>query len=280
MSGPNVDHPAASAEGDGSPVPDDVVTGFRRQGFAVLRGAFDPVVLGAEFDAALDRGFSRPGPLNASAEAAITFRYLPMMTSRTPVSLGLLRRFRPAAERLLGCEVLPVRTKAVEYHGGSSWHRDHELGVSSVGFACYLEPLDGATGALRVAPGSHRPPWGTVPADEHAVATEPGDVIVFDEHLLHASRGGVLRRQWRVDYVARPTDAAQEDVVRHYFAGIFSPDWDAGYDVDAFPTYGDHWRGACHPADDALLDRVGAYAAAQAEEDAARARRAAGGAAR
>jgi hypothetical protein len=169
-----------------------------------------------------------------------------------------------------------VRTKAVEYHGGSDWHRDHDLDVASVGFACYLEPLDAATGALRVVPGSHRSPRAPAPAagpaDDHAVATEPGDVIVFDEHLLHASRGGTLRRQWRVDYVARPADAAQEAVVRRYFADIFSPEWDAGYDVDAFPTYGEHWRRVCDPADDALLDRVGAYAAAGEEEAAARAR--------
>jgi len=148
--------------------------------------------------------------------------------------------------------------------------------VASVGFACYLEPLDGATGALRVAPGSHRPLRAPAPADDpsddHAVGTEPGDVIVFDEHLLHASRGGTLRRQWRVDYVARPADAAEEAVVRRYYADIFSPDWDAGYDVDAFPSYGGHWQGLCDPDDDALLDRVGAYAAAGAEEAAARAR--------
>jgi hypothetical protein len=251
-------------------VTDEDVAAFREDGFVVLRGAFDPAPLAAEFDAALARGFARLGPVNTSAQAAIRFRYLPMMSELTPVSVGLLRRFRPAAERLLGGPVLPVRTKAVEYHGGSDPHRDHELPVASVGFACYLEPLEAATGSLRVVPGSHR---GGAAGEERAVSTRPGDVIAFEEHLVHASRGGTLRRQWRVDYLARPDGPEAEATASRYLADIFSPDWDAGYDVDAFPTYGPHWRAVADPADDALLARLGAYTAAREEEDAARTRR-------
>lgn len=244
---------------------------YRSHGFVVLRGVFDPAPLTDEVSEAFAHGFARRGPANVSAEATIAFRYLPMMSERTPRSLELLDDFVAPAQRLLGSAVLPVRAKAVEYHGASSWHRDSELGVASVGFACYLEPLTGDSGALRIVPGSHRHTQASGP--EVAIDTAPGDVIVLDEHVVHASQGGTVRRQWRVDYVARPASPDEEDIVREYFAAMFSPGWDGGYDLDAYPTYGEHWRSTCAPSVDAALAASGAYAAAAEEEDAARAAR-------
>ncbi|HET8620568.1 MAG TPA: phytanoyl-CoA dioxygenase family protein [Acidimicrobiales bacterium] len=257
-------------------VTDAEVDAFRVDGVVVLRAAVDPAALAREVDGALARGFARPGAVNESDEAAISFRYLPMMSELTPRSVELFRRLAPVAERVLGTPVLPVRAKAVEYHGGSRWHRDSELALPSVGLACYLEPLTAGTGALQVRPGSHLA--GGRDADAAAggplaLDTEPGDVIVLDEHLLHASEGGRVRRQWRCDFVARPAGAGDEAVVRAYYAAMFSPEWDGGYDVDAFPTYGEHWRRVCPPGHDALLERVGAYAAATEEEAASRRRR-------
>jgi hypothetical protein len=245
---------------------------FRTDGYLVLRRAVDGPALAAEVDRALADGFAPSGAINRSDEAAIRFRYLPMMSERTPVSLGLVARFRGTAAALIGRDVLPVRAKAVEYHGGSTQHRDSDLRLASVGFACYLEPLTASTGALRVVPGSH---LGD-PADraEVAVETEPGDVIVFDEHLLHASSGGTVRRQWRVDYLAAPSAPEEEEAVRRYFAAMFVVGWDGGYDLDRYPTYGPGWRRFCDPADDTALERLGAYAASEAEEAAARAGRA------
>jgi hypothetical protein len=252
------------------PMTDAEVDLFRVDGFVVLRAAFDPDRLAREFDDALARGFARSGPVNVSAEASISFRYLPTMSGLTPVGLGLLGGLRPLAAQALGREVLPVRAKAVEYHGASSLHRDSESTLPSVGFLCYLEPLDGDTGALHVVPRSHR--RGDGEASARAVETAPGDVIVLDEHLLHGSERGGVRRQWRSDYVAWPSGDEEHGLARAYFGAIFSPDWDAGYDVDAFPTYGGHWRRVCDPATDRALDGLGAYAAAAAEEDAARRR--------
>lgn len=246
---------------------------FRRDGVVVMRAAFDPAPLVAEVEAAFAVGFAGHQQVTMSDEADIAFRHVPMMGERTPRSLALLHDLAGLADQLVGAETLPVRAKAVEYHGASSWHRDTLLDVASVGFACYLEPVTATTGALRVVPGSHR---SLADADGRsraatAVATAPGDVIAFDEHLLHSSRGGAVRRQWRVDFVARP-HPADTAVVREYLGATFSPDWDAGYDVDALPTYGPHWRRTCRPADDELLEALGAYAAATAEEDAARRR--------
>lgn len=251
----------------------DEVGQFRSQGFVVLRGAFDPAPLAAEVGGAFADGFAERGPVNVSAEATVAFRYLPMMSERTPRSLDLLDAFAVPAERLLGAAVLPVRAKAVEYHGESTWHRDTELDVATVGFVCYLEPLTAAGGALRVVPRSHREPVEAA-GPGVAVETAPGDVIVLDEHLVHASQGGSVRRQWRVDYIARPTTADEQRRVLEYFAAMFEPGWDGGYDLDAYPTYGAHWRSRCAPDVDAALTAAGAYAAAAAEEDTARAARA------
>jgi hypothetical protein len=270
------------------------VTHLRTFGFVVLRHAFDPDPLAEEFDRAMQDGLLASSEV-ISGDLGVKFRYLPMMCERTPVSLSLLEYFAASAAVVLGARTLPVRAKAVRYLGSADWHRDSDQPVQSFGFACYLESLDASTGALRVLPGSHRsqlgdsvaalldghlsPPTGpasgspmpTLPG--YAISTDPGDVIVFDEHLFHASAGGGVRRQWRVDYLEDPVDAEGEIHVRKYLTGLYSPDWDGGYDVDRYPTYGVHWRATGRPWVD-RLGQLGAYDAAQAEEDSARARHA------
>jgi hypothetical protein len=105
-----------------------------------------------------------------------------------------------------------------------------------------------------------------------ALPTVPGDLIVFDERLFHCTVGGARRRrrQWRVDFVA--DDPGADDLLRAYFAGQHSPDWDGGYDLDRYPSYGPAWR-ALDRRWDARLDALGAYEAGRVEEEAARARR-------
>lgn len=250
-------------------------TAFADDGYLVLRGAIDPDPLRAEVATALEAAFAGPSARNVSAEAGIAFRYVPTMVASTPVSLGLLHRFADVAAELLGTPVLPVRAKAVEYHGASGWHRDSELPLASVGFLAYLDALTAATGALRVVPGSHRVDDAPAIDPAHAIAleTEPGDVVVLDEHLLHASSGGAVRLQWRVDFVARPQTVAADELARRYYAEIFDPEHDGGYDLAAYPSYGPDWVVAIDPSVRAELERLGARAAAEAQERAARARR-------
>jgi ectoine hydroxylase-related dioxygenase (phytanoyl-CoA dioxygenase family) len=240
-------------------------------GFVVLRGFLDPGALSAEFDASMRDAFADERHMNAGS-AGNQFRYLPMMNERTPVSLALVMRLAAVAAELLAAPVLPGRAKATSYLGSTKWHRDTDLPVRSVGFAFYLEPLEADKGALRVLPGSHRAEFAAAieayaaQADDVPgvpVPTVPGDAIVFDEHLYHASAGGDLRRQWRVDFVADLTDA--DDVLREYFARQYAPGWDGGYDVERFPSYGAHWR-TLDPRWNERLDELGAYRAAAAEE--------------
>jgi phytanoyl-CoA dioxygenase PhyH len=266
---------------------DDIdVTHFRAFGFVALRGVFEAGPLREELDRALGEGvFSRFGADVGTGQ--VRGEYVPMMSARTSHSLSLLDRFEASAAVLLGGPVLPVRAKGMRYFGGTPWHRDSPLDLASVGFAAYLEPLQADSGALRVLPGSHRHDFGgavqaylaALGADSPALAlpgfpivTEPGDVIAFDEHLFHASTGGTTRRQWRVDYFRDPTSAAEEEVVRRYFAGIFPPDWDGGYDVETFPSYGPDWRGSGRLAAH-RLGELGAYEFAAVQEKFARSRR-------
>lgn len=96
-------------------------------------------------------------------------------------------------------------------------------------------------------------------------------MIVFDEHLVHGSAGGTRRRQWRVDYVASPVDTESVARVRDDFAGIFAPARDGGYDVDRYPTYGEHWHASGRPWVEPPR-ALGVYDANSAEEAFARSR--------
>jgi hypothetical protein len=194
-----------------------------------------------------------------------------MMCERTPISLAFIVQLAQTATDLLGTSVLPGRAKGTEYHGSTAWHRDSDGSVRSLGVACYLEPLASDSGALQVLPGSQRPEYAVAIADiihtanppAVTLATRPGDAIVFDERLYHASSGGSTRRQWRVDFVADIADDV--DAIRRYYASQYVPGWDGGYDVDLYPSYGTTWR-TLNPHWNERLADVGAYAAAAAEE--------------
>ncbi len=260
----------------------------------MLRQAFDPRALEDEVDQSLRDAFSHAVAVKLGG-GAISFRYVPMMCERTPVSLSLLDRLAQPAAKLLGGPVLPVRAKGVRYAGATSWHSDDSgYGVQSVGFAAYLDPLGGESGALRVLPGSHRSELGGALAGYVAgcqtglteqtreawilslpsvpIHTEPGDIIAFDERLYHASVGGRNRRQWRVDFVLDARAPEEEERLRAYYRGTYLPDWDGGYDVDRYPSYGSHWLASGRPWIE-RLGELGVYEAAAAEEAFARSRR-------
>ena len=223
---------------------------FRTFGFVVLGGFFEPDSLATEIDRVMANGLGT----DMSRSGNIQFQYVPMMTAETPVSLSLLDRAESAASAVLGGPVIPTRAKGVRYFGDTPWHTDSDSSLISVGFLAYLEPVRAESGALRVLPGSHHPQFGdairalgtadltalTLPY--HVVATEPGDMILLDEHLFHASFGGGTRRQWRVDYVQSPVGAEAEHRTKLYLASIYAPDWDGGYDVNRYPSYGPDWR--------------------------------------
>jgi hypothetical protein len=234
---------------------------FRKWGYVVCRRAIDAEPLIAEVDVTLREGVRAAFTADVGGQA-LRAVFVPMMSERTPISLRLVGSLAPVATTLLDGPVLPVRAKCVRYGGDTAWHRDSVLPVASVGLLCYLDPLTAATGALRVVPGSHRGGGGRSPADGVALETEPGDLIVMDEHLLHASEGGAQRRrQWRVDFVGDGPDAD----LRAYFAAIFPPDFEGGYDGAAFPSYGPHWRASGLPGVE-RLEQLGVYDLARVQD--------------
>jgi hypothetical protein len=253
---------------------------FQTFGFVVLRRFFEPGPLAAEIDRVMADGTGA----DVSRSGDIRFQYVPMMTAETPVSLSLLDPAEIVAAGLLGGPVLPTRAKGVRYFGDTPWHTDSDSALTSVGFLAYLEPVGADSGALRVLPGSHHPQLGgairalgtaglaalTLPY--HVVATEPGDIILLDEHLFHASFGGGTRRQWRLDYVRSPVGAEAENRTKAYFANTYAPDWDGGYDVDRYPSYGPDWRSSDR-ATVAQLEALGVYELAATQEAFTRSRR-------
>ncbi|MFL6205916.1 MAG: phytanoyl-CoA dioxygenase family protein [Acidimicrobiales bacterium] len=221
---------------------DDAATAmFRDQGYLVLRQVFDPSELSAEVDDALERGLRDDGEVKQGS-GGVEFRVVVMMCERTPVSLALLDALAVTASKLLGRPVLPGRAKGTRYFGSSGFHADSDAAIPSLSFVAYLEPLDAASGALRVIPRSHREDGPAGAPDAVALVTNPGDVIVFDEHLTHGSVGGVVRRQWRVDFTVEPRDGAEETLVYESYARLFDVEWDAGDDVDGYPSYGPYWQ--------------------------------------
>ena len=237
---------------------------------------FDPGPLTAELTHTLADAFSGSAPINVGS-AGNAFRYVPMMSERTPHSLALLDRCSGTATGIFGRTAIPVRAKGTQYLGDTAWHRDSELDLNSLGFMAYLEPLDCHTGALRVLPGSHRTNPSPAPNGYRTrpdgvgetIETEPGDIIVFDEYLYHASAGGSVRHQWRVDFFTGPHTADETTKTHAYLAGIFQVGWDGGYNLDRYPSYPTSWRTSNRPTA-ARLQELGAYRLADAEEHAAR----------
>ncbi|SEO75601.1 phytanoyl-CoA dioxygenase family protein [Paenibacillus sp. OV219] len=123
-------------------------------------------------------------------------------------------RIAGIAKSLLGDDFNYMGSDGNYYTGDTGWHRDGENRARRhVKIALYLDTLDGSSGALRVIPGSHRlddqfgvdvkrvsgsqAALGVAGPDVPSVALDvvPGDVLVFDHNLFHASFGGSSHRR-------------------------------------------------------------------------------------
>ena len=221
---------------------------FRAVGHVVLRQFFDPVPLTAELDRALGEGISptQPAQRFAAGSGTVSLLYVPMMCERTPVSLDLAGALTSAAEKLLQRRVLPGRAKGTRYFGDTSWHRDSELDIASVGCIAYLDRVTAATGALQILPFSHINRTVKLPdvgwRRAVAIDSSPGDVIFFDEHLVHGSSGGLERRQWRTDFVIDPAGSEITAAQKWFAQSLPDERRDVGYDARLYPSYGEYWR--------------------------------------
>ena len=73
----------------------------------------------------------------------------------------------------------------------------------------------------------------------------------FSTACVSTRPGGIMRRQWRIDYLRDPEDAATRNNTIAYYSNIYAPNWNGGYDVDRYPSYGPDWRASGRPAVDA-----------------------------
>ena len=131
-------------------------------------------------------------------------------------------RIEGVAADLLGEDFNYMSSDGNFYVGDTNWHSDgydRSPGYRSIKTAFYLDPMGRDSGCLRFIPGSHNMGdafsdavhevmptgrldcteefWGVggndVPAQ--ALETEPGDMVVFNHRLKHASYGGSTSRR-------------------------------------------------------------------------------------
>ena len=136
-----------------------------------------------------------------------------------------------AIGNLLGDDFNYMGSDGNYYCGESTWHRDSVTGSNSyIKAALYLDSVTKDTGCLRVIPGSHTDlglrtwkdetlrdsenQWGLHQRDLPAqpLESEPGDVLIFNHRLLHASfGGGKARRMFTMNLGRRAKTATEID---------------------------------------------------------------------
>jgi Phytanoyl-CoA dioxygenase (PhyH) len=169
-------------------------------------------------------------------------------TARTMVVGFIARRERlyrllelAVIEELLECLLGPdanyLGSDGNYYTGDTQWHADGHHGAGTfIKIAFYLDPVDQASGALRVIPGSHRltnPEWearkaassqqlwnipgGSVPSI--VLPSEPGDLVVFNHNLMHSSwGGGDRRRMFTINLCKHCASPAEFEELKKYLA--------------------------------------------------------------
>ena len=150
-------------------------------------------------------------------------------------------------EDFLGLDFFLIGTEGNLHRGDTPWHGagGWDMGARSVKIAFYMDPLTRDDGCLRVIPGTHRKatpdmldsiryrnedqdfrPFGLEPAAVPSVSlvSQPGDLLIFTENLLHSSFGGAPRRhQHAINFMENPdTEKKLEDVMTLYNNANFS----------------------------------------------------------
>jgi ectoine hydroxylase-related dioxygenase (phytanoyl-CoA dioxygenase family) len=185
---------------------------FQTFGFLVLRRLFTPAEMATMNDEFMRRleAVYHDRPFDGTTRQGTS-----LMGPDTPFYASLMEdtRFVTITEQLYGDDFIGGGLGGDRYVASTHWHPDvnaeHEGGPK---FAFYLDRVDGETGALRVLPASHKSPYHDelranlgmhmekagfdIPALPAFVCdSTPGDVVVFDLRLWHASWGGYKDRR-------------------------------------------------------------------------------------
>ena len=259
---------------------------FNVFGVLILRGVLseeDVRKLNAEWDAKLTT--TTDGGAQGKKKYILSW---PSFGPETPFTGSLLEdpRVNEIVESIYPDGFYGISCNSSSKVGETPWHPDSNFQyMRGIKVVTYLQPLNGDNGALRVIPGSHRYPIhdkikqiemrktefdgvkrekkvdsansetngglaiGEVPA--LICATNPGDIIVFDFRIWHASTGGAYdRRLLSMIFIKQAASPEEEDAVnkqlqlsqktraaraRESFAKSqpeYHPDWIANPDND------------------------------------------------
>ena len=177
---------------------------LRTVGYTLIRGLSDQregELIRSECKTLLSAGFG-PDYLSSVRE-----QMMPGQAPASPFVGGMLEdpRFADLAFAHLGDDALGAQAYVTRFKGNTEWHRGPMESEEGIKFLVYLDPLLANTGALRVLPRSHE--WTLTEKQQAqlkkdadkvvapALETVPGDVIVFDLRLWHATFGGGPFRQ-------------------------------------------------------------------------------------
>ena len=145
--------------------------------------------------------------------------------------------------------ILPWSTNIDRHVDNTFWH--HDAGGYEwygVKFAFYLDSLTSQNGALRVIPGSHKQPFHDelahiknlnyswirknytaaskssfiAPIPSYACESNPGDLVIFDYRIFHASLGGSKdRHMCTVNFINYPKTPKQLAITIHEAKNYF-----------------------------------------------------------
>ena len=125
------------------------------------------------------------------------------------------------------------------YTGDTGWHPDGNWGqLWATKAAFYLDEVKRDSGCLRVIPGSQHPNhfirqqkidinasaelFGVPPSEFPgiiALESKPGDVVIFNHDLYHASFGGSKRRRmFTMNCIRHAKNPADMETLRHYLS--------------------------------------------------------------
>ncbi len=212
------------------PTPEQQRAFFEAFGFLKLPGllADELATITAEFESV----FSEFGinPDGTQCKSIVPF------IDRRPALSALLDHpaILSAVSNLVGADFNYLGSDGNRFAGDTTWHRDGFTPSNShIKLAIYLDHVTRETGCLRVIPGSHTNSsldhfqdltlrdsenvWGRPQRDLPAtpIESEPGDVLLFNHRLLHASFGGKPdRRMFTMNLGRRAvTDLEIDDLV-------------------------------------------------------------------
>ena len=192
---------------------------FKLFGYLVIRGAYKHDI--EAFSQAFDEVFEDPDQFRMDTDSTPYVRgkreVVPAIIDQHPTLQKLSddSQLTAIADSLLSCEYTFLKGDGSRFHTqNTTWHVDAYTNPkhksTHIKMALYLEPLTGKNGALRVIPGSHNdsdtytaslrelvtseenPPTSTIGVEGQdvpcvAISTEPGDLIVWNRRIAHAS---------------------------------------------------------------------------------------------